>query len=261
MVSPFLLQREQGGNSSNPIVWDMSGLGHANSSLPIYMTVGIIPTSFEFKANQWATIRVNGRPAVEFCTPQLSCSGEWYYCAYQMPVYELLNSTIGGQLRIEVSVTGVESGPCDHKGYPLYAMLVLSETFVPQQASPPEPVHVMFIVVPIVLLLLLLLLVYLVDKVVAYHKANDKYKVRQPVDVEVGMENLDPDERAVRGSNSNGAPSLQAVPLHKLHRQWTISHSKNIKVLPIEEDSDPEGNVKVVEEGSAHHTPRSTSPQ
>jgi hypothetical protein len=140
-------------------------------------------------------------------------------------------------------------------------MLVLSETFVPQPAPPPERLHVMFIVVPIVLLLLPLLLVYLVDKVVAYHKANDKYKVRQPVDVEVGMENLDPDERVVRGSNSNGAPSLQAVPLHKLHRQWTISHSKNIKVLPIEEDTDPEGNVKVVEEGNAHHTPHSTSPQ
>lgn len=243
LLSPFLFQREEGSNASSHIVWDLNGLGHANSTLPIYMSVAVIPTSYEFEANQWATITVNGHVAVEFCTPKLSCSEDWYYCTHQMPVHDILNTTAGGQLVIDVSVTGVESGPCDYLGYPLYARVELSETFVPPN-SPPFRTHVMFIVVPIVVFLLLLLLAFLVDKVLAYHKANDKYKVRQPVDVEAGMENMDPDERATRGSNNSSVPSLQAAPIHKLHRQFTRSNSRHVKVVPIEEDSEPEAEAE-----------------
>lgn len=240
LLSPFLLQAEQGGNSSRPVVWDMSSLGYSNTTLPIYMTVAVMPTSFEFPANQWATITINGRVVVEFCTPQQACGSSWFLCTDQMNVYDQLNSSVGGQLLIEVSVTGVESGPCDYEGFPLYASLVLSETYVPHK-KPPAELHVMVIVIPIVVFLFCLLpLAYFLDKVLAYRKANDKYRVRQAVDVELGgdLENRDPDEHD-QHLRPPPPPLPQTNAVHRLSRHWTRANSRHLrKVHPVEHDDD-----------------------
>lgn len=237
----------------------MNSLGYTNTTLPIYMTVGVIPTSYEFRANQWATITINGRIAVEFCTPEQSCGEDWFLCADQLNVFDFLNSSVGGQLHIEVTVTGVESGPCDYEGFPLFASLRLSETYVPVSTVEAR-LSVMTIVVPVVLVLLFLLGVFLLDKIVAYRKANDKYRVRQAVDVEKGLENKDPDELAARGGGK--APPLQSLPLHKLHRQWTVANSRHLsKVFPVEEDSEGdviEGGEEEEEEEDHDHTSSSS---
>lgn len=195
--------------------------------MPIYMTLGIIPTSFEYKAIQWVTVKINGAIAVHYCIPEKSCSEDWYLCADQMNVFDFLNSSIGGTLNVEVRAFNVESGPCDYNGYPLYAKMTLSETYVTPPKDP-EEVHIMAIVAPIVAVILFLILIYVVDKVVAYKKANNKYSVRQE-DVEKGMESIDPDEEASKYRNKP-----QSDAMRTLQKQWTLQNQA--KVVPFDEE-------------------------
>ena len=41
---------------------------------------------------------------------------------------DLITSQNGGKIVVEVSSTGVTSGPCDKDGFPLYARMMLRET-------------------------------------------------------------------------------------------------------------------------------------
>jgi hypothetical protein len=118
---------EGGGNGTSPVLWSATNLGLVNRIHPLYLNVEIYPTNFEVKADQYATVKVNGSPVNSHCTPEESCGTVWYSCVAELDVSGYKLEPLGGSLSVEVSVTGVNSGPCDYMGYPLYTRMFLRE--------------------------------------------------------------------------------------------------------------------------------------
>lgn len=109
------------------MVFSLNNLGLAGRDVPTYLTVLVVETDYLKKSSQWATVRVNGEVVVPFCTPQAHCTEAWYHCMLDVDVTERLRAASGGTLEVEVSSFGVEPGPCDHLGYPLYAKVVVTD--------------------------------------------------------------------------------------------------------------------------------------
>jgi hypothetical protein len=124
-----------GGSESSPVVWDVQSLGYVNNSEPIYLSVDIYPTNYENKANQYATVKVNGVTLLLHCTPDESCGSEWYSCIADVDVSSYRLEPMGGSMAIQVSSSGVNTGPCDYLSYPLYTRMYLRGAFPTSQPS------------------------------------------------------------------------------------------------------------------------------
>jgi len=127
LVSPLWTELCQGGDDSNPVVFNLTQLGYANESGPLYLGVSVFPTNFEVLGSQWATISVNGDEIVPYCNPDDSCGGSMFPCLVKLDVRSRLTETFGGSLQVIVSSTGVEGGPCDHEGFPLYSCVQIGD--------------------------------------------------------------------------------------------------------------------------------------
>ena len=127
LLYPHYVEFEKGGDSDHPVVFMLNNIGFANRDVSTYLTVSVMETDFLKMSSQWATVKVNGNVVVPFCTPRAHCTESWHDCVLERDVTDELSSANGGSLVIEVSSFGVEPGPCDHLGYPLYAKVVLSE--------------------------------------------------------------------------------------------------------------------------------------
>jgi len=135
--SPFFLRSYLSGDDSSPGVWQVDKLGYSNNNNTLYLSVDVMPTNFEHKAFQWATVTVNGEVVVPYCTPGKACSSKWFSCLRNLDVTEYLTPAYGGSVTVEVSTHGVESGPCDYEGCPLYAQVTLTEE-IPHDDEPEE---------------------------------------------------------------------------------------------------------------------------
>ena len=128
LTSPIGKFYTAGGSDSQPIVWSLPGIGFANNTLPLYLSVDIWPTNYAIVSEQWSTVKVNGISLSEFCSPKISCGTSWYNCLENVNVADLISERHGGYIVVEVSSTGVSSGPCDKNDHPLYARMLLQET-------------------------------------------------------------------------------------------------------------------------------------
>ena len=122
---PLTEEAELGGMHN--VTFVLSELGFVNRSNPKYLSVSVWPTNYDDKASEWATVKINDRVVVEYCTPQQSCGERFYFCIFQENIANYVNSTLGGSITVEVLTTGVNSGPCDYQGFPLYARVHLTE--------------------------------------------------------------------------------------------------------------------------------------
>ena len=127
IMSPFLVEACGGGNDTHPVELELLQLGYSNRSEPLYLSVSVYPTNFEVKGTQWATVRVNSEVVINYCVPDESCGGKLHYCMSNIDVRNLVQSASGGKLKISVSSTGVNSGPCNHDGFSLYACAQLGD--------------------------------------------------------------------------------------------------------------------------------------
>jgi hypothetical protein len=108
-------------------VWSLPGIGYADNSLPLYLSVDVWPTNYALSSDQWATVTVNGVSVMDFCTPSDSCGEDWHNCLESVDISDLISEQYGGHIVVEVSSTGVNTGPCDKEGFPLYARMLLQE--------------------------------------------------------------------------------------------------------------------------------------
>ena len=118
-----------GGDSDNPVVWDVDSLGFVGNSHPLYLSVEVFPTNYENKANQYATVKVNGEVVEAHCTPNESCGSVYYSCVSELDISSYRQEALGGSLSVEVTSTGLNYGVCDEvtSGKPLYARMFLRE--------------------------------------------------------------------------------------------------------------------------------------
>ena len=135
-IYPQSLEFEGGRDSSTSVIWDALSLGYANNSYPLYLSVDVFPTNYENKANQYATVKVNGNVILLHCTPDESCGTEWFSCLFDYDVSSYRLEPMGGSLSVEVSSTGVNSGPCDYlTNYSLYTRMFLRSALPTSQPS------------------------------------------------------------------------------------------------------------------------------
>jgi hypothetical protein len=131
LFSAHFSELYKGGDNDNPVTFSVSKLGFANRTKPAYLSVAVYPTNYEMKGSQWATVKMNGEVISAYCSPDESCGSDWYYCVSDLDISQQLSSTVGGTIMVEVSTVGVDSGPCDYNGHPLYAYVKISENEPP----------------------------------------------------------------------------------------------------------------------------------
>jgi hypothetical protein len=85
------------------------------------------------RSEQWASVTVNGVSLLDYCSPDASCGRAWFNCVENVDISHLISEQNGGLVVVEVSSSGVHSGPCDRDGFPLYARMVLRETLSHQE--------------------------------------------------------------------------------------------------------------------------------
>jgi hypothetical protein len=113
------------GSSNESVVWNAHGLGVMSG--PLYLTVKVYPTSFAETSTQQAMIYVDGNLINGFCRPGADCGLDFYTCLSDVDVADFVTMSQGGSLLIEVKTVDVYSTECDHKGYPLYVDISLSD--------------------------------------------------------------------------------------------------------------------------------------
>jgi hypothetical protein len=123
----------KGGDDDHPITFSLTNLGYINRTGPLYLTVEVFPTDYENRGDQYARVKLNGGIIDEFCSPDQRCGKDFYTCVAWMEISRNISSAEGGSLEIEVSSSGVKTGPCDYLGYPLYARVYITEL-----APPPD---------------------------------------------------------------------------------------------------------------------------
>jgi hypothetical protein len=182
----------KGGDDDNPIHFPLTNLGFINRTGPLYLSIDIRATNFEVRGEQWAVVKLNDNVINAFCSPDTSCENYWYACVSWMEVSDELSSAAGGSLSVEVSSTGVTSGPCDYLGYPLYARVFITELSPPDQN---ESLSIWAVIGPIIfgIGLIIFALWYCCSK----RKSDDKYE-EEPMQggeevTRLGENNPDPD--------------------------------------------------------------------
>lgn len=219
----------RGGDDLHPAIFPLVSLGYANRTVrPMYLSVDIRATNFEVRGEQWAMVKLNDNVINAACTPDVSCVDMWYTCVSWLEVSDELSSVAGGSMTVEVSSTGVSSGPCDYLGYPLYARVFLTEL------SPPDPQYealsIWAIIGPAVFgLLSLVVAAWHLHLYIRTRRMNEKYgvesarrseAVQQPDDLEA-----DPEANDVH-TVPKPLSSAQSSP-----RAFSLGDSK---VVPVE---------------------------
>jgi hypothetical protein len=220
LVFPLTYESEIGGVDS--VIFHVSQVGFANRSVPKYLSVGVWPTDFADKADQWATVKINGLVVVPFCTPQSSCGRRFFYCMLQEDIHSYVNSSLGGSFSVEVTTTGVTSGPCDHVGYPLYAHLHFTEN----KPTKPESLSIwIFVGICIgIALILLVVLWYLYYSKLQTDRGNF---LPTKIDVEMGTDNNDAadDDEIPYEDKLRIKPSRSEMYLRNLSRITPVDES------------------------------------
>ena len=124
-IRPQSLTYSAGGDDNNPVVWNVDGLGYVDNGYPLFLSVDVFPTNYENRANQYATVRVNGVIVQAYCTPDESCGTDWYSCVSELDVSSYREEEQGGSLSVAVSSSNVKSGACDFETFPLYSRMYL----------------------------------------------------------------------------------------------------------------------------------------
>jgi len=127
-ISPIGMYYTSGGSDTKPVVWSLPGIGYDNNTLPLYLSVDVWPTNYALGSEQWASVTVNGVSLLDFCSPNAECGDSWFSCVQNVNIADLISEQNGGHIIVEVSTTGVNTGPCDKNGYPLYTRMVLQES-------------------------------------------------------------------------------------------------------------------------------------
>jgi len=172
-------------------------LGFANRTVrPMYLSVDIRATNFEVLGEQWAVVKLNDNVINAACSPDVSCVDMWHSCVSWLEVSDELLSVAGGSMTVEVSSTGVSSGPCDYLGYPLYARVSLTELSPPD--SQPEALSIWAIIGPSVFgIISLIFAAWHLHLYFKKRRMNEKYgvesarsseEVQLPEDLEVDPE-------------------------------------------------------------------------
>jgi len=132
LYTPFLREYVLGGNNSHPAVFQLNNLGFGNrytrNNESMFLSVSVFPTDYAQKANQWATVKLNGEVIRAYCTPDESCGRDWFSCVVNLNVSGVVSPANGGSLDVEVSSFGVRHSECDVDGFPLLARVVLTES-------------------------------------------------------------------------------------------------------------------------------------
>jgi hypothetical protein len=163
-----------------------------NNTLPLYLSVDVWPTNYAMRSEQWATVTVNGVSLMDYCRPDLSCGESWHTCIENINIAGLISEQNGGHIIVEVSSTGVNTGPCDKEGFPLYTRMFLQEA-LPYH----EKLSVWVIIgailgsLAILIVTLWLLFVNLIRRRGATVYSADVVTVEAKLDVESCMENED----------------------------------------------------------------------
>jgi hypothetical protein len=233
-------ERSGGGDDSTPIVWVIENTGHNLCKLgsgncrrqltefneSLYLTVKVKSTNYEVKANQWATISVNGEVVKQYCTPDKSCSGKSFSCITNFDVASFVRRSSGGSLTIEVSSVGVTSGPCDYEGYPLYAYMSLD---IVKSSEPNDNGVAVWIIAlstsaGFLLLLVVLLVVHLHFKNAAVD-AENRVPNQQLHNQDNTQDARSPNQLESNQQESNPQESDQAQASHQSSQQASISKS------------------------------------
>jgi hypothetical protein len=173
---------------------------------------------------------------MEHCIPDQSCGDKWHRCFENIDVADLISEENGGFIVVEVSSTGVNTGPCDKNGFPLYSRMVLRESL-----SHREKLSVWIIIGSILggLLLLILVLWFLFVCFVrnpharVYQHQDATLVEGSNVDVESCVENEDncEDNQLYALNDTTTAFKLEVEK----------SMAKNLaKIVPAEEEPDIE---------------------
>jgi hypothetical protein len=181
---PLTYEAEKGGMHN--VSFLVRDIGFVNRSTPKYLSVGVWPTNYDDKASKWATVKINNEVIVPYCIPQQSCGEEFYYCFTYLDVMSYVNSSLGGSFVVEVTTSGVFSGPCDHQGYPLYARVYLTETLPTSE----ESFSIWIIVGACIGFCFLLILILWCVYAWRIRQRRQKYAA-DTADVEMGKENED----------------------------------------------------------------------
>jgi len=261
---PLTYEDEKGGSSS--VSFFVSQLGFMNRSQPKYLSVGVWPTDYADRADQWATVKIDGQVVVPYCTPSQSCGKEYYYCMLEQDVLPFINETLGGSFTVEVTTTGVNSGPCNHNGYPLYAHLHITEM------KPTGRYHLsIWIFVGLCIGVVLFLMAWGWYEYSSQLKQRRKNYVPEEVDVELGDDNDDaiddeelPYEDKKRVKPSRGDMYLRNLskiaPMEENPQRFNSLLSPNFRKKPVGGVS---ASSQLVRQHSAEHdfeVPKSPAP-
>ena len=180
----------KGGDDDNPVRFAISNLGFTNRTGPLYLNVAVYPTNYENSAHQWASVKLNGNMINEYCTPDQSCGDKFFSCVSWMEISRNISSESGGSIVVDVSSSGVKSGPCDYplrsqngilseefivnavSRYPLYARVFITET------PPEEPKDslTIWVIIGTIIFVVLVLLFAIWYYVTMGKKRDEKYE-------------------------------------------------------------------------------------
>jgi len=235
-ISPIGTFFESGGTDSKPVVFSLPGIGYVNNTLPLYLSVDVWPTNYAMRSEQWASITVNGVSLMDHCIPDESCGEIWFRCFENVNIADLISERNGGYIDVEVSSTGVNTGPCDKNGFPLYSRVILKEALSHQ-----EKLSVWVIIGSILgglmflILVLWLLFVYFVRLPAARvyrHKDSSLMEPNDKIDVESCVENEDNCEDYALYSFQGTKDTVEKLGVEK-------SMALNLsKVVPFEDETD-----------------------
>lgn len=244
----------------------VSKLGFMNRTQPKYLSVAVWPTDYADKADQWATVKIDGQVVVPYCTPSQSCGKEYYYCMLEQDVLSFVNETLGGSFIVEVTTTGVNSGPCNRKGFPLYAHLHITEV----KLTATEHLSI-WIFVALCISITLIVIAYWWYRYSTRLKQRRKDYVPEEVDVECGDDNEDAidDEEQPYEDKKRVKPSRSEMYLRNLSRIAPVEEnpqrfgsllSSNFRKKPVAGDGMQPQLVKLQSLGYDLDVPKSPMP-
>lgn len=213
----------------------ITNLGYTNRTGPMYLNVGVWPTNYENSAHQWATVTLNGNVIKQYCTPDQSCGDRYYPCVSWMEISQNISSESGGSLLVEVSSSGVKSGPCDYEGCPLQAQVWVTESPPPVASSS----LTIWVIIGTCIFVGLLIII-----AIWYYWAQGKKKKEDTYGPSSSSQGAGADSRVEHDPEAN-QHGVTTKPVPSPRRSPRLHPSK---IVPVEENVTPSVQNKVLDE-------------
>ena len=150
-------------------------------------------------------------------------------------ITDFISEQNGGQVIVEVSSTGVNSGPCDKEGFPLYTRMLLQEALLPRQDRLSVWVIIGAILGGLMLLIVVLWLVFV--KCVRRPRSAAVYSSAGESGGAIEEAKVDVESCAENEDNADDRLFAVVEPSSVLELPVERSMARNLaKVVPVESD-------------------------